>query len=51
MEDSNEYPSSQVTVQAGQEIKTSEIKKNSPHPDFQESFVFLLDQGRMKNVK
>ena len=50
MEDSNDYPSSQVTVQAGQEVKTSEIKKNSPHPDFQESFVFLLDQGHSDEI-
>ena len=51
MDSSNDvYPSSQITVQAGQQIKMSEIKKDTPHPDFQESFVFLLDYEQADDI-
>ena len=50
MGDANIYPNSQVTIQAGDQIKLSEIKKDSPHPEFQESFVFLLKQGQSDEI-
>lgn len=36
------YPDTQILVQVGQEIKTSEILKDTPHPSFQEAFDFLM---------
>ena len=50
MDDGNIYPNSQVTIQAGDQIKLSEIKKDSPHPEFQESFVFLLKQEQSDEI-
>ena len=51
MDSSNDvYPSSQITVQAGQQVKMSEIKKDTPHPDFQESFVFLLGYEQADDI-
>ena len=50
-EESETYPDCQVHVQAGQELKMSEIRKNTPHPSFMESFVFLMDQLEPVQVK
>ena len=36
------YSSTQVTIQAGQQEKTSKIDTETPHPIFDESFVFVL---------
>ena len=37
------YSSTQATVQTGDQIKLSKIIGETPHPSFNESFVFLLD--------
>ena len=36
------YSSTQVTIQAGNQEKTSKIATETPHPIFDESFVFVL---------
>ena len=36
------YSSTQVTITAGKQEKTSKIASETPHPIFDESFVFLL---------
>ena len=36
------YSSTQVTIKAGKQEKTSKIATETPHPIFDESFVFLL---------
>ena len=36
------YSSTQVTIQVGEQEKTSKIATETPHPIFDESFVFVL---------
>ena len=38
------FSSTQVTIQAGKQVKTSKIISETPHPNFDESFVFLLNE-------
>ena len=49
--DSDTYPNTQALVQVGNDFKVSQIFKDTPHPAFEESFIFVHKSQEDVTVK